>query len=160
MFRQIAGQPLPTHHRTSPYTRARPPTDSPKLTPLRSFEIDDAEDTWVFSQPFDLIHGRALATCFSTPQTVITSAAAALAPGGWLEFQDLVIPIRCLDDSWAGSAIERWTNMLVTCAARVGRDSSYSQRYPALFRAAPRGWSMSRSAILCGRPTAGRAGSA
>lgn len=77
-----------------------------------------------------------MSSCFQHPQTVITSAAAALAPGGWLEFQDLVVPMRCLDTSWKGSHLERWTNMIMACVARSGRDPSCAQRYPDMFQAA------------------------
>lgn len=104
----------------SPRTRAQltPPPPHP------SFEIDDAEDPWVYPQPFDLIHGRALASCFRSPQTVISSAFSALAPGtGWLEFQDIQIPLRCVDASWEGSALQRWSALLVECAQRMGRDT-------------------------------------
>lgn len=90
----------------------------------------------MFSQPFDLIHGRSLCSCFTHPQKVITSAAASLAPGGWLEFQDMIVPIQCLDDSWNGSHLERWSQIMVACATRAGRDLSYSQRYGDMFRAA------------------------
>jgi SAM-dependent methyltransferase len=90
----------------------------------------------VFPQKFDLIHGRALVTCFNDPQRVIQSAADSLAPGGWLEMQDLVIPMRCVDDSWRGSQLERFNTFFVECAGRAGRDMSYSQRYAPMFRAA------------------------
>lgn len=108
----------------------------PLTAPPPSFEIDDAEDPWVFSQSFDLIHGRALVSCFRSPQTVINSAAAALSPNGWLEFQDFIIPMQCLDNSWDGSNLKRWSCLFVECARRVGRDMSSSTRYAAMFRAA------------------------
>lgn len=50
--------------------------------------------------------------------------------------QDLVIPMRCIDSSWAGSHLERWGQLLVSCAKRCGRDTDYSSRYPEMFRAA------------------------
>ncbi|KAK7984048.1 S-adenosyl-L-methionine-dependent methyltransferase [Apiospora arundinis] len=53
------------------------------------FQIDDAEDEWVFSRPFDYIHGRACATCFKRPEDIFRKAFDALRPGGWFEMQDL-----------------------------------------------------------------------
>ncbi|KAK7985196.1 S-adenosyl-L-methionine-dependent methyltransferase [Apiospora saccharicola] len=53
------------------------------------FLIDDAEDEWVFSRPFDYIHGRACATCFKRPQEIFRKAFDALQPGGHFEMQDL-----------------------------------------------------------------------
>src|SRR3954447_5085783 len=56
------------------------------VPPNCQFEVDDAEDEWNYSTKFDLIHGRALVTCFKQPLHVITSAFEALNPGGYLEF--------------------------------------------------------------------------
>ncbi|KAB5526406.1 hypothetical protein GE09DRAFT_1064994 [Coniochaeta sp. 2T2.1] len=104
-------------------------------TGIWAIDFDDAEeDDWLFPTKFDLIHGRALASCFKDAQKVIDSAVKNLVPGtGWLEFQDLVLPMGCVDDSWEGSTLQRWNNTMVECAGRVGRDLSYSQRYRAMF---------------------------
>ncbi|KAK9424106.1 putative S-adenosyl-L-methionine-dependent methyltransferase [Seiridium unicorne] len=53
------------------------------------FQIDDAEDEWVFSHPFDYIHGRACATCFRSPKEIFRKAFDNLKPGGYFEMQDL-----------------------------------------------------------------------
>lgn len=53
------------------------------------FQIDDAEDEWLFSQPFDYIHGRACATCFRSPKDIFRQAFDHLKPGGYFEMQDL-----------------------------------------------------------------------
>jgi hypothetical protein len=80
------------------------------------------EDPWTFSQPFDYIHGRALATCFSSHLAVIKSAFAALCPGGYLELQDCVVPFCCLDASMSGTHLEKWSNMMYHAVASMGRD--------------------------------------
>ncbi|KAB5542408.1 S-adenosyl-L-methionine-dependent methyltransferase [Coniochaeta sp. 2T2.1] len=111
------------------------PIQPASIPPNCTFLIDDAEeDDWLLPTKFDLIHGRALASCFKDAQKVIDSAVKSLVPGtGWLEFQDLVLPMGCVDDSWEGSTLQRWNNTMVECAGRVGRDLSYSQRYRAMF---------------------------
>ncbi|KAI0124704.1 methyltransferase [Xylariales sp. AK1849] len=53
------------------------------------FQIDDAEDEWLFSQPFDYIHGRACATCFKEPKEIFRKAFDTLKHGGYFEMQDL-----------------------------------------------------------------------
>lgn len=58
---------------------------------------------------------------------------AALAPNGWLEFQDISIPMRCIDSSWEGSALKQWTDDMLACIKKIGRDMGYSQRYKAMF---------------------------
>jgi trans-aconitate methyltransferase len=97
------------------------------VPPNCSFEIDDAEDPWVFPQKFDLVHGRALASCFKDAQKVINSAVDSLAPGGWLEFQDIVIPMGCIDDTWEGTTLQKWNYTMFDCAKKVGRDLSCKQ---------------------------------
>lgn len=68
--------------------------------------MEDIEDfPWLYSQKFDLIHGRMLGTSLDDPERVIQEAVDALAPGGWLEFQDTVPPIRCDDGSWEGTNV-------------------------------------------------------
>ncbi len=71
------------------------------------FEIDDAEDEWVFCNPFGYIHGRTLATCFKDHVPVYKYAFNALRLGGYFEMQDAISLFRCIDDSVKGSAFER-----------------------------------------------------
>jgi hypothetical protein len=73
------------------------------------FEVDDAEDEWTYSQKFYLIHGRTMVTCFKDPITVIKSAFNSLAPGGYLEMQDVILPMRAIDDTLNGTVIHDWT---------------------------------------------------
>ncbi|CZR54890.1 related to methyltransferase [Phialocephala subalpina] len=52
------------------------------VPPNCQFFIEDCEDDWIFSQKFDLIHGRALLSCFSKPrkkwQTLMVDGLRAL----------------------------------------------------------------------------------
>jgi len=67
------------------------------IPPNCNFEIDDAEEEWLFTEPFDYIHGRALMNCFKDISTVFASAFRALAPGGHFEMQDGCMPFRSAD---------------------------------------------------------------
>lgn len=108
----------------------------PMLIPVNcQFEIDDAEEPWVYSQKFDLIHARLLFLCFESPDRVIRSAVNGLAANGWLEIQDYELPIRCDDGTWNGTALHRWSELVHECMRRAGRDY-YSHRLPDMFRAA------------------------
>jgi hypothetical protein len=97
------------------------------------FEIDDAEDPWLYRQKFSLIHGRQLAFCFHSPETVIRNAAAALDTNGWLEFQDLCFPFRCDDNSWEGSHLQIWNELIKEGMTRAGR-RLYVDEYAQIFR--------------------------
>lgn len=39
-------------------------TDIPSVPPNLKFIVDDAEDTWLYQDKFDLIHARLMSGCF------------------------------------------------------------------------------------------------
>ena len=90
------------------------------VPPNLQFEINDAEDEWVFSQKFDFIHGRALITCFKDPAAVFRRAYDALAPGGYFEMQDAVFPLQSIGDLPTESAIYRWMQIIDEGSAKLG----------------------------------------
>ncbi|KXX77833.1 hypothetical protein MMYC01_206970 [Madurella mycetomatis] len=91
----------------------------------------DAEDPWTFLPPgtLDYIHLRYVTTCFNSPSTVIRQAFDHLAPGGWIEFQDSDLNMRCEDNTLSGTALERWLRLSVEGAKNVGRDILVTRRY-------------------------------
>ncbi|KAF7535558.1 hypothetical protein G7054_g5278 [Neopestalotiopsis clavispora] len=97
------------------------------------FEIDDAEDEWLYRQKFSLIHSRGNHLSFQSPETVVSSAFNALARHGWFESQDIVLPLKCDDNSWEGSSIQRWNNVIAECFRLSGR-RSYVEDFAQMFR--------------------------
>ncbi|OTA98458.1 hypothetical protein M426DRAFT_109886 [Hypoxylon sp. CI-4A] len=97
------------------------------------FEIDDAEDEWTFSEPFDFIHGRALMSCFNDPASVVRQAFGSLAPGGVLEFQDALFPMSYIGEAPTGSALYRWNERMLEGVTRLGRSWSNAQHYRTYF---------------------------
>ncbi|KAI8623129.1 S-adenosyl-L-methionine-dependent methyltransferase [Xylariaceae sp. FL1651] len=100
--------------------------------PNVSFEICDAEDDWSFQQPFDFIHMRAMVTCFRNPRAVLAEAYRALAPGGFIELRDPVLPFQFLTppaESGGGCALQDWGALLMDAARRAGRDWSVATQY-------------------------------
>ncbi|UQC80164.1 UMTA [Colletotrichum lupini] len=61
------------------------PSDVP---PNVRFEIDDIEEEWLYSQPFDYIHSRIITGGISDWKKMIKKAYDHLAPGGWYEIQE------------------------------------------------------------------------
>lgn len=100
------------------------------------FEIDDAEDEWVYSQPFDYIHGRAILSCFKDPGEVIRECFKNLWPGGWLEFQDGVFPMCYVGEIPTGSYLYRWNDLLLEGSAKMGRPWDNVQHYNRWFHEA------------------------
>lgn len=99
------------------------------IPPNLQFEINDAEDEWIFSQQFDFIHGRALVTCFKDPSFVIAQAYKSLAPGGYLELQDGVFPFEYIGEPPTDSAIYKWNELVVAGAAKTGRPWTNVRHY-------------------------------
>ena len=52
------------------------------------FEVDDAEEEWTFSSPFDLIHLRGLTGSFRDWQEMYKECYRHLKPGGYIEIID------------------------------------------------------------------------
>jgi SAM-dependent methyltransferase len=104
------------------------------VPPNCRFEIDDAEDDWLYTQNFDYIHGRLLAVCFKDPATVFQKAFHSLSPRGYFEMFDFSADIRCLDDSLAGTALEKFHGMMIQGVKSLGKDMTRAPKYKEYFR--------------------------
>jgi hypothetical protein len=98
------------------------------VPPNCHFEVDDAEDEWVYSHSFDYIHGRMLLSCFKDFPSIVRKAFDALLPGGYFELQD-ICPMACFDDSWNGTELQRWNNLLTTASSALGMDWLKAMKY-------------------------------
>ncbi|KAI6081856.1 S-adenosyl-L-methionine-dependent methyltransferase [Hypoxylon rubiginosum] len=100
------------------------------------FEIDDAEDEWTFSAPFDFIHGRALMSCFDDPAAVVRQGFENLVPGGIMEFQDALFPMSYVGEVPTESALYRWNEMMLEGVTKLGRSWSNVKNYRRYFEEA------------------------
>ncbi|KAJ0379377.1 hypothetical protein COL26b_002219 [Colletotrichum chrysophilum] len=62
-----------------------PQADAP---PNVSFEIDDIDEPWTYSRPFDYIHSRMMTSSVANWKTYIQNCFDNLEPGGYLELQE------------------------------------------------------------------------
>jgi len=84
----------------------------PLLPPNVRFEIDDVEDPWTYSNPFDYIHSRYMAGSIQDWPKLMTQCIGHLKPGGWAEFQDFDIDYYSQDGSLTNDhALRRWLTM-------------------------------------------------
>lgn len=104
------------------------------VPPNCRFEIDDAEDEWTFTQKFDFIHGRILVSCFSDPASVIAKAFDALIPGGYLEMQDIIIPMKYVGKVPIDSALYKWNVYIIEASTKAQRPWTNVKNYPQYFR--------------------------
>lgn len=93
------------------------------------FEIDDAEDEWVFSHPFDYIHGRYMCAFLKDFGKLFRSAYANLKPGGWVEFQETLINFQAIDNTLEGTALQKWNKLLLEGIRAMGRNAMSAVKY-------------------------------
>ncbi|KAF4855884.1 putative urea carboxylase [Colletotrichum siamense] len=55
------------------------------------FEIDDLDEEWTYSQPFDYIHTRGMNSCIADWRVFLTKVFDNLTPGGYFELQELEV---------------------------------------------------------------------
>ncbi|KAF9767775.1 hypothetical protein IL306_015012 [Fusarium sp. DS 682] len=69
------------------------------VPPNVSFEIDDIEDEWTYSKPFDYIHSRFMTSCIANWRKYLTQCFEHLKPNGYLELQEADLTIKSDDDT-------------------------------------------------------------
>lgn len=75
-------------------------------------------------------------TCFKDPATVFKSAYDSLEPGGYFELQDMAIPMRAIDDTLKGTAMEFWADTTMSAAEKLGRSWKNVEKYSKLMEEA------------------------
>lgn len=79
-----------------------------RVPPNLTFEVDDAEDDWLYTQQFDYIHTRTLCGGVRDWPRFHRQAFEHLKPGGWLEMQE--------NDAWfqrEDGTIPKWSKMFL-----------------------------------------------
>lgn len=97
--------------------------------PNVKFFRDDAEEDWIFDEPFDFIHQRLMFSCLNDPRALAKKMFQNLKPGGWVEYQDSAVVVDSDDGSHVGTALHQWGCLAVAGAAAKGRDFDVSRKY-------------------------------
>ncbi|KAK4658160.1 hypothetical protein QC762_204300 [Podospora pseudocomata] len=93
----------------------------PSFTPPNvHFQIDDLEDEWTFSQPFDYIHVRAMSGSIKNWSVFLERCIENLKPGGWLEVQEPGRPIAEDDTFPPDCALAKATALFAEGLAAAG----------------------------------------
>ncbi|KAH9988003.1 S-adenosyl-L-methionine-dependent methyltransferase [Xylariaceae sp. FL0662B] len=103
----------------------------PDVPPNCRFEEHDFTDPWDYPQKFDLIHGRLIFVAQSDPFALLKAAYDALAPGGYLEHQELYGVPQSPDGSLTGRFLDSFFFDTVVASARLGNDMLAVPRYRA-----------------------------
>ncbi|OCK81962.1 S-adenosyl-L-methionine-dependent methyltransferase [Lepidopterella palustris CBS 459.81] len=122
------------------------------LPPNCSFLIDDADHDWIFHQPFDFIHARAMMAAFKDWPRFLDQSFTNLKPGGYLELQEFHLPPQCLTNpslnvSLSSSPAEsphplspnpiiQWGQYMSTAGSRIGLDFRVASNFGPLLQSA------------------------
>ncbi|KAK4172390.1 Phosphoethanolamine N-methyltransferase 1 [Triangularia setosa] len=84
------------------------------VPPNVAFYVDDLEEPWAYDQPFDLIYGRMLTGALTNWPQFITRCFDNLAPGGWLELDDILFPATSDDNTLLpDSTLAKWNEHVI-----------------------------------------------
>ena len=104
--------------------------------PNVKFFVDDIEDEWVSGNDFDLIHARHVFPFIKDPATLTRRAFEHLAPGGWLELQDLGHVVLCDDGTMPPDyPIARFFDQITEAWGTFGADLRVGTKLEDMFRA-------------------------
>jgi SAM-dependent methyltransferase len=76
------------------------------------FYVDDVEDPWIEKDHFDFIFARDLTPWIKDPGFVLESAFEALKPGGYIEFQNIILPLGRDGHTVRKTAFKEWLGLI------------------------------------------------
>jgi len=95
----------------------------PTLVPPNvKFVIDDVEEDFPISPPYDFIHCRYMAYAIKDWKRLVQQIYDNTAPGGYAEFLDYDMTHHCEDGSNQGTYVKRWNERLWQTGYKIGRD--------------------------------------
>ncbi|KAK2011872.1 methyltransferase domain-containing protein [Colletotrichum eremochloae] len=94
------------------------------------FEIDDLEEDWTWTRPFDYVFCRTMEGSFADPPAVVRKAYKAPAPGGWFEAGGFVLPLGCDDGTLLEvSSLRQWQELMIEAGYTAGRSIESAAKY-------------------------------
>lgn len=73
-------------------------------------------------------------SCFRDQRNVLANIWNNLAPGGYFELQDPTMPLRSIDGTIEGTALDYWQKNTIAGAKNLGVDITQSMNFGALMR--------------------------
>ncbi|KAH6672371.1 S-adenosyl-L-methionine-dependent methyltransferase [Halenospora varia] len=107
------------------------------LPPNVTFEIDDADEPWTYSQKFDFIHARMMTGSIASWPNFFGQCFEFTNPGGWLELSDVIFPVGC-DDGTMGpqTALHKWSTVIFDASLKMDRPLNSAKTYKKLMEEA------------------------
>jgi trans-aconitate methyltransferase len=97
------------------------------VPPNLQFEIDDVEDVWPHTQPFDYIHIRNMGASIADWEKLLMRAYRHLAPGGWIEIQEHAIEMHS-EDGHVPENTREWLEKMEAAALTFGKEMNIAKR--------------------------------
>lgn len=102
------------------------------------FEMSDLEDSfsWHFKQEFNLIFGRWLLGSLRDASRLCKLAIERLAPGGWLEFHEPLLPTSDDGTLPQNSELQKWINKFRMALSHESCEPDLAKKYEAHLKTA------------------------
>ncbi|OLN88703.1 hypothetical protein CCHL11_01689 [Colletotrichum chlorophyti] len=93
------------------------------VPPNVKFEVDDIEEEWLYSRPFEYIHSRFMTASISNWKEYLVRCFDNLIPGGYLELQDADLFPRSDDGTFPKDcALVKFAQLLHSVSEKMGRE--------------------------------------
>ncbi|KAL2108131.1 hypothetical protein VUR80DRAFT_4249 [Thermomyces stellatus] len=100
------------------------------IPPNVTFVVDDVEDDWTFSAPFDFIYSRFLTGSIKNWPRFFRQSFENLNPGGYIELLDSIYPVISDDGTLPpDSALRRWSEITNNAFRDSGRSLDTALNY-------------------------------
>ena len=96
------------------------------VPPNLQFEIDDVEDVWSHSQPFDFVHVRNMGAGIADWQKLCSQTFQNLTTGGWIEIQEHAIEIHS-EDGEVPPNTQEWLQKMAEAARTFGKEMNVAE---------------------------------
>ncbi|KAH7146354.1 S-adenosyl-L-methionine-dependent methyltransferase [Dactylonectria macrodidyma] len=98
------------------------PSQPSVVPPNVRFIVDDIDEEWNHSEPFDYIHSRMMNFSIKDWPTYFRNVYDNLTPGGWVEIQEVGCEMASDDNTVTkDTALFKWCRLLDEASAKLGR---------------------------------------
>ncbi|KAJ4207056.1 hypothetical protein FSOLCH5_008751 [Fusarium solani] len=107
------------------------------VPPNVQFEIDDIDEEWTYSEPFDYIHSRFMNFSVQNWQSYLEKIFKNLAPGGYVELQDVDVIMGSDDGTLTeDTTMYKWCRLLDEAAGKFNRSFERTTKFKDLLKEA------------------------
>ncbi|KAF5013416.1 hypothetical protein FDECE_604 [Fusarium decemcellulare] len=111
------------------------PSQPSFVPPNVQFEIDDIDEEWTYSEPFDYIHSRFMNFSVKDWKSYLEKIYQHLTPGGYVELQDVDVIMGSDDGTLTeDTTLYKWCRFLDEAAAKFNRSFERTTKFKDLLK--------------------------